>query len=141
MTRPASKAWTLIHHRNLEIIEVRYAGAITAQDMLEGSVARLELAAKESVSDFLLDGSECTADKATAEVVYDIVTREYPIRRVDPNSRFAFLPPESPHALWLVDFFEAMCEQHGLASRRFPDRDSAIAWLTSADAPSADIPE
>lgn len=141
MTRPVSKAWTLIHHRNLEVIEVRYTGSITAEDMLEGSVARMELAAKESITDFLLDGSECTADQATAEVVYDIVTREYPTRRVDPDSRFAFLPPESPHALWLVDFFEAMCQQHGLASRRFSDRDSAIAWLTSAEARSADNPE
>ena len=92
----------------------------------------MEHGEKEAVSNFLLDGSECTAEKGTAQVVYDIVTREYPTRRVDPKSRFAFLPPKSPDALWLVDFFEAMCHQHGLSSRRFADRDSAVDWLTSA---------
>ena len=140
MTAPASKAWTLIHHRNLGVIEVRYEGSITAEDMLEGTAARIELAAKESVTDFLLDGSKSTADEATAQVIYDIVTREYPARHVDPNSRFAFLPPVSPNAIWLVDFFEAMCEQHDLVSRRFPDRDTAMAWLTSAETSSADYP-
>ena len=99
--------------------------------MLEGSIARIELAEKEAVTDFLLDGSECSAEQGTAQAVYDIVTREYPTRRIDPESRFAFLPPTSEDALWLVDFFEAMCEQHDLASGRFPDRDSAIDWLTS----------
>ena len=132
MTEPASKAWTLIHHRELEIIEVRYRGNLTAEDMLEGSAARMELGEREAVSTFLLDGADCTAGSATAEVIYDIVTREYPTRNVDPDSRFAFLPPRSPEALWLVDFFEAMCERHNLEIRRFPDRDSAIEWLTSA---------
>ncbi len=134
----ASKPWTLIHHRELGVIEVRYEGNISAQDMLEGSIARIYLGERESVTDFLLDGRGCSAEKGTAQVVYDIVTREYPTRRIDPNSRFAFLPPTSTDALWLVDFFEAMCRQHGLSSGRFPDRDSAIAWLTSAEAWPAD---
>lgn len=106
--------------------------------MLEGSVARMELGVKEGVSDFLLDGSDCTAGEATAEIIYDIVTREYPARGIDPNSRFAFLPPTSPEALWLGGFFESMCEQHDLTIRRFPDRDSAMDWLTSAGTRSAD---
>ena len=83
MTGPDSKSWTLIHHRELGVIEVRYEGSITAADMLEGSIARMELGEREGVSNFLLDGSECTAEKGTAQVVYDIVTREYPTRGVE----------------------------------------------------------
>ena len=106
--------------------------------MLEGAIARMQLGEREGVSNFLLDGSECSAEKGTAQVVYEIVTREYPTRRVDPKTRFAFLPPKSADALWLVDFFEAMCRQHGLSSGRFPDRDSAIDWLTSDEDDLAD---
>ncbi len=137
-TESASKTWRLIHHRDLGVIEVRYEGSITAQDMLEGAIARMQLGEREGVSNFLLDGSECSAEKGTAQVVYEIVTREYPTRRVDPKTRFAFLPPKSADALWLVDFFEAMCRQHGLSSGRFPDRDSAIDWLTSDEDDLAD---
>ncbi len=137
MNRPASNSWTLVHHRELEIIEVRYRGSVTAEELLEGVAARIELAARESVTDFLLDGTQSVADRATAEVVYDIVTREYPTRHIDPRSRFAFLPPDSADAVWLVDFFEAMCAQHDLASRRFSNRDAAIEWLTSGRPSSA----
>ncbi len=141
LNRPVTKSWTLYHHRRLGIIELSFCGDVTAEEMIESSAARIELGERESVSDFLLDGSECTAGRATAETVYDIVTREYPVQRVDPNSRFAFIAPTAPEAVWLGSFFESLCKSHGLTIRRFPDRDSAIDWLTSAVQESADSQE
>ena len=141
MNRPVTKSWTLYHHRRLGIIELSFRGSVTAEEMLGSSAARVELGQKESVSDFLLDGSECTAGRATAETVYDIVTREYPTLRVDPNSRFAFIPPTASEAVWLGSFFESLCKAHGLTIRRFHDRDSAIEWLTSGGSKPADSPD
>ena len=69
VTRAASKSWTLYHHRRLGIIELSFRGGVTANEMFEGSAARVELGAKESISDFLLDGSECTTGRATAQTV------------------------------------------------------------------------
>ena len=137
MNRPVTKSWTLYHHRRLGIIELSFCGDVTAEEMLGSSAARVELGKKESVSDFLLDGSACTSGRATAETVYDIVTRNYPTQNIDPNTRFAFIPPTAQEAVWLGDFFESLCRAHDLEIRRFPDRDSAIDWLSSDDAHSA----
>ena len=141
MTPPASKAWTLYHHRKLGIIELNIRGPASAEEILEGSAARIELAERESVADFLLDVIDFTAEKATAEVIFDMVTTKYPTQHIDPNSRFAVVPPTSEDALWFADFYESLCKAHDLAIRRFSDRDTAIDWLITAAEDSADNPE
>ncbi len=138
MSRSASKAWTLYHHRALGIIELNFRGAASAEEILQGSAERIELAERESVSDFLLDVTAFTAERATADVIFDMVTTKYPVQHINPSSRFAVVPPVSEEALWFADFYESLCRAHDLVIRRFPDRDSAIDWLTSGNSSSAD---
>jgi hypothetical protein len=111
------------------IVEARYSGHVSKQDVDDSFGACAALAIEQKQWNVLGD---CT-DLVWTPTVTDLFELVRFLTDIGVSERFreALVRPTDPIAAASVGFWETAGVNRGLNIRTFPDRESAIAWLTS----------
>jgi len=121
--------WNLEYRDDIQIIVLTYFGEVTAADIKEAAVARIDLGKQKGVARFLIDTRKVEADEFATTGIYDIPASVYPEKQVERTGRIAILSPESSVSKKMVKFFENCCTNRGFLVQTFQDYKSAIEWL------------
>ena len=121
--------WTSKHNPALQIVEVVYAGEITARELHESSSAFIALEKEKGINWFLVDATKM---KLTASLldVYDLPTKQYLEEKADRLGRVAVILPSCSKTREAVQFYETVCRNRGWMVQTFSKRQEAVDWLT-----------
>ena len=121
--------WIYEHNPTLQIIEVVYAGDITARDLRESNSEFIALEKEKGMNRFLVDATGMKLDANLVDL-YNIPTQQYVEEKADRQGRVAVLLPTSTRAKKAVEFFETVCRNRGWLVQVFSERQKALDWLT-----------
>lgn len=121
--------WTYEHNPVLQIIDVVYAGNITARDLRESTSELIALGKEKGINRFLLDTTEMKLDTNLVDL-YDLPTQQYVEEKADRQGRIAVILPKSTRARKAAEFFETVCRNRGWLVQVFSERQGAVDWLT-----------
>ncbi len=122
--------WTYKHNPTLQIVEVAYAGVITARDLRESTSEFIALEKEKGMNQFLIDTTEMKFTGSLVDI-YDLPTKQYLEEEADRHGRVAVVLSTSPREIEVVEFYETVCRNSGWMVRVFSERQEAVIWLTS----------
>jgi len=122
-------SWTVKHNPLLGIIEVTLSGLHTATEQRDSVTKRISVEKETGTTRTLIDASEVEEFPSVSQVI-DLPSRLYPELGANRTSHIAFVLPVSETARESVQFLETACVNRGWNLKTFPDRKSALDWLT-----------
>ena len=116
----------LPEHRVIEQVAV---GTLNDPEVLDLILGVQQLQRETGIADTLIDCTDLTQGTSTVPLV-DLAERVARLG-VDPGWRQAIVKPSDAWASMSVLRWEAVAGNRGMTVRVFPDRESAIGWLTA----------
>lgn len=112
-------------HRVIEQVAV---GTLNDPEVLELILGVQDLQHELGIGLTLLDCTDLTQGSRSVSIVdlAEIVAR----RGMEPHWKEALVRPTDPWARMSVDLWVAACNNRGIVAKAFPDRTSALEWLT-----------
>lgn len=119
--------WQTTFHRETGLVEARYAGMLSAEELDAALQAILALAAAEGSVRILADCRDLEGGHSLA----DLFLKAEGLLKIDipPGFREAVVVRPGSPAVDGLRFWETVCQNRGLSVRLFPDREAAEAWL------------
>ena len=121
--------YTMKYDDALGIIELVYKGPTSGCDLKESTSEAILLARQSNTLRCLIDVSGMDL-KASLSDIIGLPAKQYEEEDLSRQSRVAILLPASYETTAAVRFFETACYNRGWQMRIFPERRSAVAWLT-----------
>jgi hypothetical protein len=131
--------WNVRYIEEPNVVETRYSGRLTTDELREVVVATYELAQARGTHLFLGDCSELGAPDSLLDI-YSLV-KFYETLPVDAGAKEALVLPAAQAVQHDLGFYETVAQNRGFNVRLFTDWEQALAWLTGRDgqAPSGDV--
>lgn len=117
------------HEPTLQIVEVEYAGSITARDLRDSTSKCITLEKEKGIDKFLFDTTRMQFD-ATLFDIFDLPTKQYIKEGADRSARVAVIHSNTDKEKKAVRFYETTCRNRGWQVGAFSDRQNAMDWLT-----------
>ena len=127
-------SYSVKHDTALDLVEITFRGVVSGSDLRESTTEGVALQKRTGVARFLIDADESQVRASFVDIL-ELPEKEYPDGDVSRKSRIAVILPDSASARDAADFYEIACQNRGWNARVFPDRQSAIDWLTGAGRP------
>ena len=121
--------WKVEFINDLHIVELILSGELSGDELQASAAARIACGEQYGVTDFIINGRDLLAPRATTLAVYDIPARLYAEKKMPREARMAVVIPIDPESKWIVQFYEDLCVNRGWRVFMAPDRDSALSWL------------
>ena len=125
-------AWTLEYNTTLSIIEIVFAGKITASDLEELTTKRIKMCKEKDILEVLIDATEQELAASLFDI-FQLPDKQYFSEGMDRKTRVALVMPKSPKSLEAAQFYETACVNRGWDVKLLPHRDEAIEWLKATN--------
>jgi len=123
--------YAIKHIPDLKTIEVTLTGVITGVDLKRATTDAISLQRQTGVTRLLIDADGWEVAASPLEI-FDLPARQYWEEGAKRETRFAVIRPTSSSAREAARTYETMCQNRGWRARIWPDRESAMGWLTDA---------
>ena len=123
--------WTYTVNRELNIVEVIYAGITSAQDLQESTSAFISMEKEKSINRFLIDTSKMELTASLTDV-YNLPDKQYVEEQAQRSGRVALVLSASTREREAVKFYETTCKNRGWNVQAFTQRRDALNWLTGS---------
>jgi hypothetical protein len=123
--------WDVRYIEESNVVETRYSGRLTTDELHEVVVATFELAKARRTHMYLGDCSELGAPDSLLDI-YSLV-KFYETLPVDPGAKEALVLPATQAVQDDLGFYETVAQNRGFNVRLFTEREQALAWLTGRD--------
>ena len=120
--------WNYEHNPSLRIIEVRYSGVVSAQELQESTTELIKLQKASGVNRLLVDATEISLAASLADL-YGLPAEQYPEEGADRASRLALILPSAAKERKAAQFYETACRNRGWNVKAFSGQREAIEWL------------
>lgn len=121
--------YTISFNGNLKLIELVPSGALTSQQILDGTDEFIFLLEKHSATRILIDASAIESVESVIDF-YD-QPQQYEDGGMSRNVRIAIVIPAVPAAEKAIRFYEDVCVNRSWGVSSFEERNAAVKWLTS----------
>jgi hypothetical protein len=119
--------WQVVYHRELRVVDTRYAGILSAEELLAAVEKTLAMGREEGTELFLGD---CSALQGGHSILHLYELAELLESRNIPRTvKEALILPEMDARKQEVEFWEVFCRNRGYNVRIFTERDKALEWL------------
>lgn len=112
------------------MIEVKYTGNVTAQDLQESTSKVITLEKETGIHRILSDTTEANLAASLSDL-YDIPMKQYVEEDADTLGHLAIILSTSTKEREAAEFFQIVCRSSGWQVQTFDDRQMAIDWLIS----------
>lgn len=119
-------SWTVNVCSDHRVIETRFSGRITAEELADAFRATVELAKVERITRIIGD---CTAMTGAEHTLFDLYFLADAGAAVGMPLREAVLMPADDQSDDKLKFWETTCANRGLSVRLFRGRQAALDWL------------
>ena len=124
-------SWTTVYHPNLRIVETRYEGVLSLEELSEAVDAVLQLLREHDAHLFLAD----CANMRGGHSLSDLYSKAESVvqKGVPPGLREAIIEPEFEDPARGMAAWQALASTRGIVVELFRDRAAAIAWLVNGE--------
>ena len=122
--------YQVIHDAGPDIATVTFTGVITRADLQGATAEAAALQRQKKTINFVIDANGWDVSASLFDI-YELVENQYWREQIDRRSRIAVILPTSASAADAARFYETVCVNRGWIATVFPDRQSAVKWLTS----------
>ena len=122
-------SWSVKYNPALGIIEEVFGGLMTMSELEESVSQRICLEKETGAKKVLVDASDLTLD-ATIVEVYSLPNKLYEDQEASRLTHMALVLPTSPKTKEAAEFYQTACFNRGWKVEMFPDRESALNWLS-----------
>lgn len=131
-------SWSYTRNEMLGIVEVVYAGDVSARELQEATSEFIGLEKREGLNRFLVDVADMTLARSTRlSDLFDLPAIQYEREKADRKGRVAVFAPVTSKVLDEAQFYESACINRGWNVRVFAVREEAVSWLTQPSIASA----
>jgi hypothetical protein len=123
--------WEYKTNSDQNIIEVKYTGNVTAQDLRESTSKVIAFEKETGIHSILSDTTEANLAASLSDL-YAIPTKQYVEEVADPSGHLAIILSTSPKEREAAEFFQIVCRSAGWCVNTFASRQLAIDWLISS---------
>ena len=118
----------LKYNKTLGIIEPRYDGVLSSEEVRSATSECIELTLKHRVRSTLIDAEDIQTAPPLATVIE--LPQQYEEEGLTRLMRVAIVAPKVPSEEATAHFYVRFCRNRGWMADKFETRDQAIAWLT-----------
>ncbi|NTU70448.1 MAG: hypothetical protein HGB10_01285 [Coriobacteriia bacterium] len=119
--------WSVEYHPDSRIIETRYEGVMSPEELTLAVQTTIEAAHTNGTSLLFGDCSELSGGHSLADLYF---LAESVLPALTEGAREAVLMPHHGESTEKVEFWETTCRNRGIHVRIFKERAEALAWLT-----------
>ena len=123
--------WEYKTNSDQNMIEVKYTGKVTAQDLQESTSKVITMEKETGIHSILSDTTEANLAASLSDL-YAIPTKQYVQEGADFRGNLAIILSTSPKEREAAEFFQIVCRNAGWSVNTFASRQLAIDWLKSS---------
>ncbi len=118
----------LKYNKTLGIVEIRYDGIVSSEEVRSATSEFIELTLKHRVRSILIDAEDVQTAPPLATVIE--LPQQYEEEGLSRSMRLAIVAPKVPSEEATAHFYVRFCRNRGWTVQKVETRDQAIAWLT-----------
>ena len=123
--------WEVNHNPSLQAVELSLTGAVSGEDLRDGTMQGIRRALELGVSRGLIDAGEQEQTASMLELLD--MPALYEAEGLPRRIRIALVVPRRVELHEVAEFYETICLNRGWMVHRAASREEAIEWLTDRE--------